>query len=99
MEELYNNIHDRLRTEKTKRAEKQTKEDTKFKIGDIVYTRNPNRNKKSKKFIGPWQITKLLEHNKCQIKHTKLTNKTKIIHLSDISRPVSGPPPSSSSQE
>lgn len=95
MEEVYNKLHDKLRQEKTKRTEKQSKEDTSFKIGDTIYTRTYNRNKKVRRFIGPWKIIKLLEHNKCQIEHLK-TNKKKTVHLADISRPVAGSPPSPS---
>lgn len=80
MEEVYNKLHDKLHKEKTKRIEKQTKQDTAFKIGDAVYTRIYNRNKTVKCFTGPWKIIKLLEHNKCQIEHSK-SNKKKIIHL------------------
>lgn len=89
LDHIYEKVHEPLNLKKEKVINKiNTKGNfnPEFKVNQKVYKKNPlSRNKKNNKFLGPYIITEILEHNKVKIKNEK--NKTEIIHIKELKKP------------
>lgn len=85
---LYSKISEQSKLNKENRLQKREDQNINnhnFKVNDIVYKydNKSNRNKSKNKFIGPFTIIELLEHNKVKIKHN-ITSKTSISHVQEL---------------
>lgn len=91
LERVYEKINQNLNSQKEKIVSKHnTHGDTneEFKLGQTVFKQNPkNRNKKYNKFLGPYEITKILERNKVEISTKNSKNKKEIIHIKELRKP------------
>lgn len=93
LKHVYQNVHEKLQNKKEKVIDKiNVNGDTsnEFAVGQIVYKQNPysSRNKKLKKFLGPYKITKLLDRNRVEIYSERLkNNKSEIIHIKELKKP------------
>ena len=90
LKHLYQDVKDKLETNKLKIIQKRNTlgpDQYQFKVGQTVYKTNIKRNKKDKKFIGPFEIVELLDNNKVKIKN-KTKNKEEVIHIKELKSPV-----------
>lgn len=87
--QVYEQVRVKLENKKQSLVTKiNTKGDTneEFKINQIVYKKNPlTRNKKLNKYLGPYTIVEILDHNRFKIKNKK--NKFEIIHMNELKKP------------
>lgn len=94
LKHVYQSVNKSQQTNKEKNIQKHNNSaDTQnFNVGQIIYKKNPNnRNKKHNKFLGPYEIIELLEHNKVKVKnkinHGKKKDKVETIHIKEIKKP------------
>jgi len=68
---LYDEIKDKLESQKQRVIEKRNTlgPEHNFKSGQTVYKSNSQRNKKHKKYTGPFEIIELLDNNKVRLKN------------------------------
>lgn len=59
-----------------------------FKINQKVYKKSSARSKSKAKFLGPYIIKEILEHNRVKIANFKNQNKTEIIHVKELKQPL-----------
>lgn len=99
MNHLYNALRDKQTSTKETRNEKinQTRQTKTFKIGDHVYIKTNARNKKEPRFVGPYIVDKIHEHDTYDVRNIP-TNAILKRHANDL-MPFTGycQPPSSSS--
>ena len=105
LKHVYQEVSERLVSNKEKViAKNNTQGDTNntFKVGQTVFKKNPNnRNKKHNKFLGPYEITQILDRNRVEIINKRNKNKKEILHIKELKDPpvVSGQPSAASQQE
>lgn len=86
---VYDNVQRKLSEQKEKiiaRANTEGNTSKEFQSNQIVYKKKLfTRNKKHNKFIGPFIITRLLNHNKVEIRNSK--GKLEIVHIKKLRKP------------
>lgn len=92
LEHVYEQVSDTLKSQKEKVIEKLNSEGNtskEFYLGQTVFKQNPDsRNKKHNKFLGPYEITEILERNRVEITNKQNKNKKEIIHIKELRKPT-----------
>lgn len=100
---VYEKVNQNINTQKEKlvlRHNTQGDNSNEFKIGQTVFKQNPQtRNKKHNKFVGPYEITKILDNNKVEIFSKNKKNKIETIHIKELRKPNIVAGSSSSTQQ
>lgn len=105
LEHVYKQVNEQLKDHKQNIISKTNDKgdsSNEFHLGQTVFKQNPNtRNKKNPKFLGPYEITQILERNRVEITNKQNKNKKEIIHLKELKKPpnIAGPPCVSSQQD
>lgn len=90
---MYDKIKEKIQTQKEKIVAKLNvsgDNSDEFKLGQKVFKKKLfTRNKKDNKFVGPYIVKKLLEHNKVEIQKIagKNKNKSEIVHIKELKKP------------
>lgn len=92
LEHVYEQVNESLKIKKEKVIDKKNSQGNtsqEFYLGQTVYKQNPsNRNKKHNKFLGPYEITEVLERNRVEITNKQNINKKEIIHIKELRKPT-----------
>ena len=59
-----------------------------FKVKQKVYKKCSSRNKNKPKFSGPYEIIEILDHNRVKLKNFKYPDKTEIVHVKELKKPL-----------
>ena len=103
LKHIYGNVAEKLRTQKENVILKRNTmgDQNEFKLGKTVYKINPNtRNKKNKKYLGPYVIIEILDRNRVKIANKSKINKIEVIHIKELKKPsIVTDSPSASEQQ
>lgn len=90
LKHVYQQVSDKIISKKEKITQQHNTEgeiNPEFKLEQTVFKINPTyRNKKDKKFLGPYKIIEILDRNRVKIKNLK--NKIEIIHIKELKKPI-----------